>query len=72
MFNTSISFVQYNKKNCPPKLIEQLWNNIQQQLLNHQNTSLFADVLWAFIPAHQRLLYGVWNSFPHCLVINQS
>ena len=24
----------------------------------------FADVLWAFIPAHQRLLYGVWNSFP--------
>ena len=23
----------------------------------------FADVLWAFISAHQRL-YGVWNSFP--------
>ena len=24
----------------------------------------FVDVLWAFIPAHQRLLYGVWNFFP--------
>ena len=27
-------------------------------------TASFSVVLRAFIPAHQRLLYGVWNSFP--------
>ena len=29
-----------------------------------ESTNLTAGVLWAFIPAHQRLLYGVWKSVP--------
>ena len=35
---------------------------MRQRFTSH--LASFADVLWASIPAHQRLLYGVWNSFP--------
>ena len=36
------------------------YNNVS----SYSPLTSFADVLWAFIPAYQRLLYGVWNSFP--------
>ena len=42
------------------------WTTQKSTVLTKASFSIasFADVLWAFIPTHQRLLYGVWNSFP--------